>query len=552
MTGFIMQSVLMAAQDRMVSMQGTSVVFSSTWLKGGAVIFVLTLTGCGGSSSGSSQPIKIDRVTPTQAKVNVPTEFTIEGDAAVLAQSNLSVSLTACKNLKLNSKAEGKLAFGCTPEQAGQQTLQLRNAQGNVLYQTNINFSLKPHIAAVTTVPSRMEVNIPTTIKMTGFNLSLGVTDPLFEGCIDFKKINATNTEYVFSCTPTQGGNKLLLVKSNAGEVLYDQAILVNPKVVITEIQPNTSSIRQTTTFTLKGKNFFNQADVSMNGCNADLVVHNRSLTEIVFSCTPTAVGTQNVNLQDDTSYVFASTSVDIKPFETAKSRWFGSGVMACGTATQNGVICSAAELGELFGLSQDGEEKIGRVTDYELVTNVEEIPNTPAILDVDKCIKDINTGMIWEQKTDDGGIRDKDWTYTWYQPNGNFNGSGKGSIDNPDAAAGSKGSVATCSGLSTQQATVLCNTEAYIKKLNDQRYCGYNTWQLPYLVHLESLTNLSQFEAAIHQKPFFNATAKRIYWTNTPIAEPLTDVWGVDFATGAAVIQPKDQAQAIRAVVYP
>ncbi len=30
-------------------------------------------------------------------------------------------------------------------------------------------------------------------------------------------------------------------------------------------------------------------------------------------------------------------------------------------------------------------------------------------------CVRDNVTGLIWEVKTNDGGLRDKDWTYTWY-----------------------------------------------------------------------------------------------------------------------------------------
>ena len=38
-------------------------------------------------------------------------------------------------------------------------------------------------------------------------------------------------------------------------------------------------------------------------------------------------------------------------------------------------------------------------------------------------CTKDNKTGLIWEVKTDDGGLRDKDWYYSWYKPNGDNGG---------------------------------------------------------------------------------------------------------------------------------
>lgn len=42
-------------------------------------------------------------------------------------------------------------------------------------------------------------------------------------------------------------------------------------------------------------------------------------------------------------------------------------------------------------------------------------------------CTKDNNTGLIWEVKTNDGGLRDKDWKYTWYNPDSKTNGGFEG-----------------------------------------------------------------------------------------------------------------------------
>ena len=46
-------------------------------------------------------------------------------------------------------------------------------------------------------------------------------------------------------------------------------------------------------------------------------------------------------------------------------------------------------------------------------------------------CTKDNKTGLTWEVKTDDGGLRDKDWYYSWYKPNGD-NGGNAGYTDIP------------------------------------------------------------------------------------------------------------------------
>lgn len=534
-------------------MQGTSMVIQSAWVKGGLIMVALTLTACGGggSSSGGSNPIKIDRVTPNTAVVNVPSEFTIEGDATVLAQANLSVSLSNCKGVKINSKSSGKLTFGCTPEQAGNQTLQLKNAQGGMLYQTQIAFALKPYIEAMT--PTQVEVNLPATFVLTGINLGLGLKLPTLQGCNNIEQLSSTSTQYTFRCTPTLEGNQTLVVQSAAGETIYTKPITVRPKVLINQVVYSTDTVNvgQLTTFTLKGSNFITQADVEMASCNSELLVHSRSLTEIKFSCIPEDIGVKQIQLKDTSGYVYAAVPVNVQPFLTRKSRWYATGINTCGNETQNGLVCSAAALGELFGLQQDGEGKIGVLTEFKLVTK-EDALNIP---DENKCIKDVYTGLIWEQKTDDGGVRDQDWTYTWYEPNGNINGSGEGDAQNPKPIpSGSLGTTATCAGIvdgSVTPKALPCNMQNYIKYLNQIKYCGYTTWRMPHIGELETLVNLSRLDPnpAIHNKAFFAKTARNTYWSMVPASDPLSHAWGIDFAVGMTGVYAKDQAYAIRAV---
>jgi hypothetical protein len=43
-------------------------------------------------------------------------------------------------------------------------------------------------------------------------------------------------------------------------------------------------------------------------------------------------------------------------------------------------------------------------------------------------CTRDNITGLIWEIKTDDNGLRDKDYSYTWYSTDAASNGGNAGS----------------------------------------------------------------------------------------------------------------------------
>ena len=47
--------------------------------------------------------------------------------------------------------------------------------------------------------------------------------------------------------------------------------------------------------------------------------------------------------------------------------------------------------------------------------------------------MRDNVTGLMWEVKTDDGGLRDKDWTYSWYNPDATTNGGSAGYADYGD-----------------------------------------------------------------------------------------------------------------------
>jgi hypothetical protein len=81
-----------------------------------------------------------------------------------------------------------------------------------------------------------------------------------------------------------------------------------------------------------------------------------------------------------------------------------------------------------------------------------------PADADVWSCLLDTRTGLIWEVKTDDGGLRDKDWRYR-------YNGS---------AGLSPAGTDYPCVGVSA------CNPMSYIEALNAYGVCGKRDWHLP------------------------------------------------------------------------
>lgn len=120
--------------------------------------------------------------------------------------------------------------------------------------------------------------------------------------------------------------------------------------------------------------------------------------------------------------------------------------------------------------------------------------------------VRDNITGLIWEVKTDDGSIRDKDNTYTWYDSNPATNGGNAGTPgDGTD-------------------------TEDFINALNDTNYGGYHDWRIPTNKELSSIVNYSLGCRPTISVSYFPNTAVPYYWSSTTLAPYNDYAWGVYF----------------------
>lgn len=129
-------------------------------------------------------------------------------------------------------------------------------------------------------------------------------------------------------------------------------------------------------------------------------------------------------------------------------------------------------------------------------------------------CVKDNVTGLIWEVKTDDGGLRDKDWTYTWYNPDSNSNGGSAGTQNG-----------GSCSGSG-------CDIQAYVQAVNGQGLCGASDWRMPTIKELEGIVSLDRINPAI-ESGYFPNTRSMDYWSASPHAYYSNGAWGVYFYYG-------------------
>ncbi len=148
-------------------------------------------------------------------------------------------------------------------------------------------------------------------------------------------------------------------------------------------------------------------------------------------------------------------------------------------------------------------------------------------------CTRDNVTGLIWELKTGDGGLRDADHTYRWYNPDPNQNGGQPGSTGG-----------ATCSGTLPDNA---CNTLAFQQAVNalagPARLCGASDWRLPDTAELYSLVDFQRSSFPSIDQEWFPGTPANYVWSRETHPGGLADARVLDFRAGVGTGQMKTQA---------
>lgn len=121
-------------------------------------------------------------------------------------------------------------------------------------------------------------------------------------------------------------------------------------------------------------------------------------------------------------------------------------------------------------------------------------------------CVQDNVSGLIWEVKTDDGGLRDKDLSYTHYSL-----------AYDPLGLYGSAGDAA-----------------GFITAVNDQGLCGAKDWRLPTVEELHGLVDYSAaYPGPSIDQRFFPNTQSNLYWAADQHARHAENGWVVYFDDG-------------------
>ena len=131
-------------------------------------------------------------------------------------------------------------------------------------------------------------------------------------------------------------------------------------------------------------------------------------------------------------------------------------------------------------------------------------------------CVFDRSTGLIWEVKSQRPGRHFYLNTYTWFDSNSTRNGGLAGEPGGKDCR------------------DTVCDTQSFIRAVNQEALCGSRDWRLPHREELRSLVDyrIPYPGPTIDKQAFPNAVAQ-FYWSADTAAAEASEAWGIGFAFG-------------------
>ena len=139
-------------------------------------------------------------------------------------------------------------------------------------------------------------------------------------------------------------------------------------------------------------------------------------------------------------------------------------------------------------------------------------------------CVRDNVTGLVWEVKTNDGSIHDKDNTYKW----GGISAIGK---NHP-----------------SKEGRYYDGWDSLVNGAKNASLCGFNDWRVPKKEELRSIVHYGTHNPSI-DTAYFPNTVPSSFWSSSPISHHTDISWYVYFSNGYDSNYYRDYGKAVRLV---
>ncbi|MFI3157188.1 MAG: DUF1566 domain-containing protein [Methylococcaceae bacterium] len=207
------------------------------------------------------------------------------------------------------------------------------------------------------------------------------------------------------------------------------------------------------------------------------------------------------------------SNTITVTPGELAALNDTGINSEQCYQQDSNTLVACTSVAANNLSNSQDGMvgRDVSANTDsdghagfsFTKISNAGEA--LPVTADSWACVQDNVTGLMWENKTADGGLHDGNNNYTNYSA---------------DYGAGNLGAATDASG--------------FVATVNQQNLCGAGNWRLPTADELQSIVDYSiAYPGPTIDTAFFPSTQQNAFWSSSPYVGYSNGAWNVYFSNG-------------------
>lgn len=149
-------------------------------------------------------------------------------------------------------------------------------------------------------------------------------------------------------------------------------------------------------------------------------------------------------------------------------------------------------------------------------------------------CVLDQFTGLIWEVKSADSGLRSREHTYSWFDPEEDAGGE-------LDYRGKPDGGQCRHSG---------CDTHAFVAAVNAAGLCGFTDWRMPTRDELGSISDPRKTDSPpTINTTWFPHTQSGEYWSANDYQFHWDTAWLWNFGNGLDRVEWKASPRYVRLV---